>query len=85
MHRVVSTTAEIKQEDGTRAREVLESLLLQLSNNDCGAHSLYDVLLPNGLLASFSKEMMDKTTKAKRRDLFLLMSGNMDINYSKQW
>ncbi|KAL7426298.1 hypothetical protein ACHAXM_000399 [Skeletonema potamos] len=62
MERVVTTRAHMTDDDKRGAEKVLESLLLQLNNNDdYAAHSSsssYNMMLPNGLLASFPKEML---------------------------
>ena len=65
MQRVVTTKADMTDDDTRGAAEVLESLLLRLGNNECAAHSTsYDVVLPNGLLASFPKEMLAKSSSS---------------------
>ena len=74
MQRVVTTKADMTDDDKRGATKVLESLLLQLSNNnDCAAHSSssYNVLLPNGLLASFPKEMLDKSSRSSTTKTFI--------------
>eukprot|EP00984_Skeletonema_dohrnii_P005686 scaffold2005_cov115-Skeletonema_dohrnii-CCMP3373.AAC.7 len=72
MQRVVTTKADMTDDDTRGAVEVLESLLLRLGNNECAARSSsYDVVLPNGLLASFPKEMLAKSSSNAKKTFVL--------------
>lgn len=66
MQRVVTTKADLTENDKRGATEVMESLLQRLgNNNECAANSSsYDVLLPNELLASFPKELLGKSSSS---------------------
>ncbi len=78
MERVVTKNrADMTDDDKSGGAKVLESLFLQLSTNDddCAAHSSssssYNVALPNGLLASFPKEMLGKSKSSNARKTFI--------------
>ena len=72
MQRVVTTKADMTNDDKRGATEVLESLLLGLNNNECAEQSSsYDVVLPNGLIASFPKKVLGKGgSSARKRFIF---------------
>ncbi len=73
MNRVVTTKADLTEDDKRGAAEVLESLLQRLSNNnECAAHSSsYDMVLPNELLASFPKELLGKNSSSATKTFIL--------------
>ncbi len=72
MQRVVTTKAELTEDDKRGAAEVLKSLFERLSNNECAAHSSsYNVVLPNDLLASFPKELLGKSSSSATKTFIL--------------
>ena len=65
VQRVVTTKADMTSDDKREAAEVLESLLQRLSNDECAEQaSSYDVVLSNGLLTSFPKELLGKSSSS---------------------
>lgn len=62
--------------------DVLESLLLRLSNDKCAASSCYDVVLPIELLSSYPTELLGKgsSSSAAKRFIFAHEWKNVGLN-----
>jgi hypothetical protein len=82
MKRVVTTGAYLTADDERGAKEVLESLLLRLSNDKCAESSSYDVVLPIELLSSYPKALLGKgsSSSATKRFIFAHEWKNVGLN-----
>jgi len=82
MKRVVTTEAYLTADDKRGAKEVLESLLLRLSNDKCAESSSYDVVLPIELLSSYPKALLGKgsSSSATKRFIFAHEWKNVGLN-----